>query len=218
VRNDISVRHDVEAELEWDPRLDARDIGVAVKDGVVALTGHVRSYAERCAAEQAVQSVIGVQAVANDIVIKLPTGDKNTDPELAAIAIAALKHDVTVPSGDIKVVLRDGWIWLEGHVEHWFQKDAAQAAVARLRGIRGVSNNLAIRCQPSQPDVHDKIREAFRRRALADSERISVSCEGGVVTLDGEVRSPQDRQRVESAVRQAPGVIQVQDNIRVVAE
>lgn len=213
---DMSLRHDVEEELDWDPRLDARDIGVAVKDGVVALTGHVGSYAERCAAEQAAQSVIGVQALANDIVIKLPLGDTRTDPEIAAIAVTTLKHNVSVPLDEIQVIVRDGWISLEGHVDHWHQKDAAQATLATLRGIKGIANNLAIRRQPSQPDVQAKIREAFRRRALADCGKVAVSCDGGVVTLDGQVHSAQDRQQVTGAAWQAPGVIQVVDNLKVV--
>src|SRR5579863_10321636 len=157
--SDMTLRHEVEEELDWDPRLDARDIGVAVKDGVVALTGQVSSYAERCAAEHATQSVIGVRGVANDIVIKLPAENTRSDPEIAAIAVTTLKHNVSVPSDDIQVIVRDGWISLEGHVDHWFQKNAAQATLATLRGIKGITNNLAIREQPSEPDVEAKIRE-----------------------------------------------------------
>lgn len=213
---DMSLRHDVEEELDWDPRLDSRDIGVAVKDGIVALTGCVSSYAERCAAEHAAQGVVGVQGVANDIVIRLPRESTHTDSELAAIAVATLKHNVSVPAEDVKVIVRDGWISLEGHVAHWFQKNAAQATLASLRGLKGITNNLAIRCQPSQPDVETKIREAFRRRALADSGKVAVNCEGGVVTLEGQVHSSQDRQQVASAAWQALGVMQVVDNLKIV--
>jgi len=214
--SDMTLRHEVEEELDWDPRLDARDIGVAVKDGVVALTGQVSSYAERCAAEHAAQSVIGVRGVANDIVIKLPAENTRSDPEIAAIAVTTLKHNVSVPSEDIQVIVRDGWISLEGHVDHWFQKNAAQATLATLRGIKGITNNLAIREQPSEPGVEAKIREAFRRRAVADCGQVAVSCDGGVVTLAGQVHSAQDRQQVARAAWQAPGVMQVVDNLKVV--
>jgi len=213
---DMSLRHEVEDELEWDPRLDSREIGVAVKDGVVTLTGQVSSYAARCAAEQAAQSVVGVQGIANDIVVKLPLESTRTDAEIAAIAVMTLKHNVTVPSDDIKVIVRDGAISLEGHVDHWFEKNAAQATLSTLRGIRGIANNLAIRQQASQPDVQAKIREAFRRRALADCGKVSVGCDGGVVTLEGQVHSALDRQQVVSAAWQGPGVVQVVDNLKLV--
>lgn len=213
---DLSLRHEVEEELEWDPRLDSRDIGVAVKDGVVTLTGHVSSYAARCAAEQAAQSVVGIQGIANDILVKLPFESTRTDPEIAAIAVMTLKHNVTVPSEDIKVVVRDGGISLEGHVDHWFQKNAAQETLATLHGIKGIANNLAIRQQASLPDVQAKIREAFRRRALADCGKVAVGCDGGVVTLEGQVHSVQERQQLISAAWQGPGVMQVVDNLRIV--
>lgn len=214
--SDMSLRHEVEEELEWDPRLDSRDIGVAVKDGVVALTGHVSSYAARCAAEQAAQSVVGVQGIANDIVVRLPLESTRTDPEIAAIAVMTLKHNVTVPSEDIKVIVRDGGISLEGHVDHWFQKNAAQATLSTLQGIKGIANNLVIRQQTSQPGVQAKIREAFRRRALADCGKVAVGCDGGVVTLEGQVHSAQERQQVVSAAWQGPGVMQVVDHLKVV--
>ena len=214
--SDMSLRHEVEEELEWDPRLDSRDIGVAVKDGVVTLTGHVGSYAARCAAEQAAQAVAGVQGIANDIVVKLPLASARTDPEIAAIAVMTLKHNVTVPSEDIKVIVRDGAISLEGHVDHWFEKNAAQATLSTLRGIKGIDNNLAIRRQASQPDVQARIREAFRRRALADCGNVQVGCDGGVVTLEGLVHSAHDRQQVVNAAWQGRGVMQVIDNLKVV--
>ncbi len=213
---DTELRQDIEQELDWDPRVDSRDVGVAVKDGVVTLTGHVRSFAQRLAAERAAQSVAGVKAVANDVGVKVPLGEERTDTEIAAIAVAMLQHNATAPK-DIQVIVRDGCVSLEGHVDNWFEKSAAEAIVAGQHGIKGVANNLVIRRQATQPDVQARIREAFRRRALTECGKVNVVCDSGVVTLEGQVRSLQDREAIETAVWQAQGVIQVIDNLRVAA-
>ncbi len=213
--NDMQLRHDVEAELDWDPRFDSRQIGVAVKNGVVALSGHVSSFAERRAAEQAAQSVAGVQAVANDIVVELPLDNKLSDAEIGEAALEALKTNVSVPAAQIRLVVRDGWVTLSGQAEMWFQKNAAETALGSLRGLKGITNNITIRCQPAATDVQAKIEDAFRRRAQLDAKKISVQTADGTVTLEGEVHSWQERQQAEIAAWQAPGVSQVIDKLTV---
>lgn len=213
--NDMQLRHDVQAELDWDPRFDSRQIGVAVKNGVVALSGHVNSFAERRAAEQAAQSVAGVQAVANDIAVELPLDTRLSDAEIGEAAVDALKGNVSVPAGAIKLVVREGWITLSGEVEMWFQKNAAETSLSGLRGLKGISNNITIRCQPAATDVQAKIEDAFRRRAQLDAKKITVSTADGTVTLEGEVHSWQERQQAEIAAWQAPGVSQVIDKLTV---
>lgn len=213
--NDLQLRHDVEAELDWDSRLDSRQIGVAVKNGVVSLSGHVGSYAEKRAAEEAVQSVSGVRAVANDIAIELPTTARRSDAELAESVVSALQSNVSIPAERIHVFVRDGWITLEGEVPMWYQKSAAETAVAALAGVKGISNGISINAQAGVEDVRHMIEDAFRRRAQLDARRITVTTAGGTVTLEGEVQTWGERQQAEAAAWQAPGVSQVIDKITV---
>ncbi|HXR20272.1 MAG TPA: BON domain-containing protein [Steroidobacteraceae bacterium] len=215
MKDDMAIRHDVLSELDWDPRFDSRNIGVAVKNGVVALSGHVGSYAERRAAEEAAKSVVGVKALANDIIIELPFEAKRTDAEIAEAAVAALRGNISVPAGDIKLVVRDGWVTLEGQVAMWYQKNAAEMALASLRGVTGIMNNIAIRTVASAIEVKSKIEEAIRRRAVLDAQNITVKTAGSAVTLEGHVSSWAERQQAEMAAWQAPGVSKVIDNLNV---
>lgn len=214
-RDDMAIRHDVLAELDWDPRFDSRNIGVAVKNGVVALSGHVGSYAERRAAEEGAQSVAGVTAVANDIIIELAFDAARTDAELAETVVNALKGNISVPMSDIKVVVREGWITLEGQVSMWYQKNAAESALAHLHGVKGIINKIGIRAFASATEVRGKIQDAIRRRAQADAQHIQVKAADGAVTLEGQVSSWADRQQAEMAAWQAPGVSKVIDNLSV---
>jgi len=213
--NDQQLRHDIEAELDWDTRIDSRQIGVAVKNGVVALSGHVGSYAERRAAEEAAQSIAGVKAVANDIAVELSSDIKRSDAEIAEAAVNALKANVCIPADGIKIFVRDGWVTLEGEVATWYQKSATETAVSPLAGVKGVSNSININPQASVGEVKSKIEDAFRRRARLDANNISVTADGGTVTLEGTVHTWGERQAAESAAWQAPGVSQVLDKVVV---
>lgn len=213
--NDQQLRRDIEAELDWDARFDSRQIGVAVKNGVVALSGHVGSYAEKRAAEEAAQSITGVRAIANDIVIELSSTARRTDAELAEGVIAALQANVSVPAERIQVYVRDGWVTLDGEVAVWFQKNAAETAISPLAGVKGVSNNITINAQASVGEVKGRIEDAFRRRARLDANNITVTASGGTVTLEGTVHTWGERQAAESAAWQAPGVSQVIDKVIV---
>lgn len=213
--NDTQLRHDVEAELDWDARFDSRQIGVAVKGGVVALSGHVGSYAERRAVEEAALAVAGVRAIANDVVVELPFDARRSDAEIAEAVADALKENVSVPIEAIKVVVRDGWVTLDGQVPMWYQKSAAESTIASLRGVKGISNNITIRAQASASDVGTKIEDAFRRRAQLDAKNVHIRAADGTVTLEGEVHSWLERQQAEIAAWQAPGVSQVIDNLTV---
>jgi osmotically-inducible protein OsmY len=213
--NDLQLRRDVEAELEWDARVDSRQIGVAVKEGVVALSGHVGSYAERRAAEEAVKAVNGVCAVANDIVIEPPASAARSDAEIAEAAVAALRAHVSVPMERIRVWVRDGWLSLEGEVAQWYQKSAAETALSSLPGVRGISNGIRINADTSAQDVRSRIEEAFRRRAQLDARNIRISAADGTITLEGEVQSWHERQQAEMAAWQAPGVSHVIDHLSV---
>jgi len=214
-RDDLAIRHDVLSELDWDPRFDSRNIGVAVKNGVVALSGHVSSFAERKAAQEASQSVAGVTAVANDIVVELGYETTRTDAEIAETAVDALKQNIAVPRDAIQLVVREGWITLDGEVAMWHQKNAAESALINLRGVKGINNNIVIRSFVSPNEVKQKIADAIRRRAQTDADNIRVVAGEGAVTLEGQVSSWAQRQQAEMAAWQAPGVSKVVDNLTV---
>ena len=217
MKTDMQLRRDVEAELDWDQRFDASDIGVAVKDAVVTLTGKVTSYAERNAVEEATQAVAGVRAIANEIEIDLHDSAKRDDAELAADALFSLKSHILVPVDDIKVIVRSGWITLEGEVSLRFQADAAAKAVQNLWGVRGVINNIGLKVPPltTTTDVKAKIEEAFRRHAQLDADTIRVSLDDGTLILSGEVHTLRERNDAEAAAWAAPGVTKVDNRIHV---
>jgi osmotically-inducible protein OsmY len=213
MKNDLALRHDVLAELDWDPRLDSRNIGVAVKNGVVSLSGHVGSIAERYAAQQAVQSIADVKAVANDIVVELSSDARRSDAEVAEAALSALKNHSSVPATGIRVLVRNGWVSLEGEVALWYQKNAAEGALSTLHGIKGIVNNIHICHHADATDIKKRIEDSLRRRAELDAQNIVVKTSDGTVTLEGYVSSWLERQQAELTAWQAPGVSRVIDNL-----
>ena len=216
MKSDRQIRDDVEAALDWDPSFDSRKIGVAVKDGIVTLSGHVTAFPDRLAAQKTALSVNGVKAIANEIEINLPLDAKRSDTDIASAAMIALKSNISVPSDNVKVTVQDGWISLTGKVDWWYQKNAAEMAVHYLRGVRGVSNNLTISAPPtkaSSSEVRSKIESAFQRQAHLYAQKIKVAVEGNTVTLEGEVPTWQERWEAETAAWSAPGVSKVQDHL-----
>jgi osmotically-inducible protein OsmY len=213
MKTDSELRRDVERELEWDPSIDARNIGVAVKNGVVTLTGYVSSYSDKWRAERIAKRVSGVTALANEIEVKLST--ERTDPDIAEAARSSLKADSRVPADRIKVIVERGWVTLEGTVDYYYQKSAAESDVRYLTGVRGVTNALVVTPKVSPTDIRMKIEEALKRSAQLDANRISVETEGSKVILSGTVRSWAEREEAEMAAWAAPGVTQVENKIKV---
>jgi osmotically-inducible protein OsmY len=213
---DIELRKDVVDELEWDPSIDARTIGVAIEDGIIALTGHVGTYAAKANAEKIVKRVHGVQGVANDIEVKLPTSFERDDVDIARSAVNALEWNVSVPKDRVKVTVTKGWVTLDGNVDWYYQKRAAEDAVFMLAGVRGVANNINVATkQVHAQDVKSKIEAALKRNAEIDSKKIVVQAGDGKVTLSGSVRSWVERQDAVNAAWSAPGVRNVVDQIRI---
>lgn len=218
MRTDRQLQQDIAEELRWEPRISDREIGVAVKGGVVTLTGSVPSFADRYAAETVVEGIRGVKALANELTVKLPAASFRSDTEIAHKTVDALRWDVSVPDERIKARVSDGWVVLEGEVDWAFQKEAAFRAVRSLTGVRGVTN--AIKITPafaSSLEVTQKIKDALRRRAEREADRIQVSTRDHVVTLAGTVASFADRRAAEAAAWSAPGVTEVKDDLVVMA-
>lgn len=213
MKTDRQLQEDVMAELAWDPAVESTRVGVEVENGIVTLSGHVASYAEKCAAERAAQRVGGVKAVAVDLDVILPGSTTRTDEEIARNVNAALEWSISVPRNRIKVRVEDGWVTLSGDVDWAYAREAADSCVRSLIGIKGVINNIEISSAASTGDVKMLIEAALQRRAHFDTKSINVSVEDGTVTLSGFVDSLAERNTMEHAAWNAPGVRNVVDKL-----
>ena len=214
-KTDRELQQDVMAELAWDPAVEASRVGVEVEDGIVTLAGHIESYAEKWAAERAAQRVAGVKGVAVELDVVLPGSTRRTDADIAKAVTSALEWSIAVPRERIKVRVEDGWVTLSGDVEWAYAREAAESCVRSLIGIKGVINNIEIRPKISSDDVKEKIEAALQRRAHFDTKAITVAVSDGTVTLSGFVDSLAERDTIEHAAWNAPGVRKVLDNLTI---
>jgi osmotically-inducible protein OsmY len=215
MRPDPLIKADVEAELRSDPSVDATDIAVAVTDGVVTLTGFVRSYRRRNSAEAAAKRIAGVIGLVNDIEVRLPLLHQRPDPEIARDAVEALRRDLPEAAGMIKVVVHDSWVTLEGEVEWNYQREEAKWSVYRVRGVVGVSNLIRLKPVAAPADIRSAIAEVFARNAMIDASRITIDVDGSRVRLTGTVLSWAEREEAERAVWTMPGVTEVDNQLEV---
>ncbi|MDB5840700.1 MAG: putative osmotically inducible protein [Herminiimonas sp.] len=215
MRPDSDIKKDVEDELRWDPDIDPIDIALAVKDGVVTLTGYVSSYAQKYEAEKDAKRIAGVVGVANDIEVRLPDVDQRPDPDIARDVVAAIRKKLPFSAENIKVVVRDGWATLEGQVEWNYQKERAEEESRWVKGVKGVANLIDVKPSIAPNEIKRKIEEALKRLAELDADNIKVETRDGEVVLEGTVHSWFEREEAERAAWSAPGVRKVEDRIAI---
>jgi osmotically-inducible protein OsmY len=215
MKPDAQLQVDIEAELDWDPSIDAHDIKVAVKDGTVILTGSTPSYPDKTGAESAVKRVAGVRAVRNDLSVNLPEADTELDETIAQEAARVLATQVPLWADRVKVTVAERCLTLEGDVEWHFQKEAIEAAAAHTRGIEDVVDKIRIEPRVTPMRVKDEVELALRRAATLEPGAVIVTTRGGVVTLEGETRSWNERTEIERAAWSAPGVWHVNNRVTV---
>ncbi len=212
-RTDEEIQRDVLEELKWDMRVRPNEVGVAVRDGIVTLTGWVDSYMKKLAAEDAAHRVHNVKAVANDIEVSLPGSAERTDVDLAAAVLNALKWDAGIPAGKLDVTVSQGWVTLKGEVEYGFQKRDVERAVRHIAGIRGITNLIVVKPLLSPTDLKQQIEKELVRNAETDAKNITVDVQGSKVILRGKVRSYAEKKATEEAAWSAPGVSEVDNRI-----
>jgi osmotically-inducible protein OsmY len=210
---DHQLREAVMIQLDWEPEAPVTDIGVSVSEGVVTLTGFVNTYSEKLAAEKAVKLVRGVRGVANDLVVR--PFSQPTDTDIVKTALHTLESDVRVPADKVIVTVKEGSVTLEGEVEWPHQKDAAEAALEHLLGVRGILNEIRVKPAIPPTETKEKIVAALRRSALFGGDRIVVEAADGEVTLSGHVSSMIEREEAGRIARAAPGVAQVDNRLIV---
>ena len=208
-----TLQLNVVQQLDWDPAVDSSRIGVTVKDGIVTLTGHVPTYAEKFRAEKVAKGVRGVRGVADEIEVAPPPSLIRTDSDIAAMAVQALEWDVSVPHDKIKTTVRNGYVILEGEVEWQFQRQAAEKAIRGLSGVKSIQNLIMLKLRSSGKDVKNKIVSALHRSAEDDARHIEVEIKDDTAILKGSVHTWAAREEAEDAVWAAPGINKVDNRI-----
>ena len=215
MRANVELQRDVIDELKYEPSLDPGQIGVIAKDGIVTLSGTVKTHAEKWSAIRATERVSGVRAVVDKIEVELPFVFRRTDEEIAWAVLDALRWDVIVPDDRIEVKVSNGWVTLKGTVDYKYEHAAAEDAVRNLIGVKGILNRITIKPLVTPFEVKARVQNALRRAAELNARRIEIDVVGGKVILRGNVHSWTEREQAERAAWSAPGVSQVEDDLTV---
>ena len=215
MKTDNQIKADVIAELKWDAEIDETKIGVIVSNGAVTLTGHVPTYRQRMAARKAARRVAGVLAVVDNVEVRLPSEHRVTDEGLAERIVNVLKWNVSIPGKEIKADVKDGIVTLRGEVDWQFQRTNIHKNIEHVGGVIGVFDMITLKLQATATDIQVRIKEALNRHADVEAAKIKVTVTNGTVTLDGDVDSIEEMDRVENAAWAALGVHRIVDNLRV---
>jgi osmotically-inducible protein OsmY len=218
MKTSTELKTDVMDELMFEPSIDETGIGVAVEDGVVTLSGHAKSYAEKLAAEEAVKRVDGVQAVANELKVELWPGFQHDDTDLAQAVAHALRWNAWLPANSVTASVSEGWVTLDGSVPWQYQKQEAALSIQRLQGVKGVTNRIEVEPRVQAEEVERKIQSAFQRAASLDAEQVHVETSGSRAILRGKVRSFAESQDAERAAWSVPGVTSVRNELEIVVQ
>ena len=213
MKSDNEIQKDVIEQLKWEPFLNASQIGVAVKNGIVTLSGQVDTYSKKVLAEKTTKKVAGVKAIAEDIMVGISPSYKKTDTEIAEAVVNALKWHTMIPEDKVKVSVEDGNVKLEGEVEWEYQRNQAKTAIENLIGVRFVTNLVAVKPKVTPYELQLKINASFLRSANIDAAKVSADVSGSKVTLRGKVRSFAEREDAENAVWSAPGITTVENKL-----
>lgn len=217
MKSDAQLKADVSHELEWDTSINSSNVGVSVNNGIVTLSGHLDTYAEKYAIERAVQRVEGVRAVAIELDVKLAPDHKRSDSEIAQAIETAFKWHVFIPGDRVRVKVEKGWVTLSGEVDWEYQRSASEKTVRPVTGVIGVTNQITLKAQIPPTDIRNRITEALKRHAEREARNVEVSVNGSVVTLRGTVDSWPERMAAQGATWSAPGITQVVNELRVQA-
>ena len=217
MKTDAQLKKDITDELEWDPSINATHVGVAVQKGVVTLTGHIETYAEKAAIERVVQRVEGVRAIALELDVKLAPNHQRSDTELAEAVQNALTAQALVPAERLSMKVEHGWVTLSGEVDWDYQRSNAERVVHQLMGVVGVSNRITLKPKTIPTDINNRIKDALARQAEREARNIEVSIAGSTVTLRGTVHSWAERNAAQGAAWSAPGITLVVNEVKVAA-
>ena len=217
MKTDAELKKDVLSELSWDPLVPETRVGVAVSDGVVTLTGHLDTYAQKVASKRAVERVGGVKAVAMELDVVPLGAHERSDTEIAAAVQHAMSWNSSVPKERIKLSVEKGWVTLSGELDWDFQRRALERMVRPLTGVVGIINNIGLKAAVAPVDLSKRIEDALTRQAIREAQRIEVTTNGGIITLKGRVHSWAEKNAAEGATWSAPGVTRIDNQLTIEA-
>ncbi|MEK6480622.1 BON domain-containing protein [Catalinimonas sp. 4WD22] len=217
-KSDHELQQDVMAELKWRFPISHAEIDVSVNDGIVTLSGFTDSYFKKREAERSAEKIEGVKAIVEKFVVKLPGNSQHTDADIALAVSNALRWNVNVPDDKVKIIVNQAWVSLEGEVDWYYQKVAAEDAVEQLLGVSGVTNSIHVKAKVRPSDISENIKNAFRRHAQLDADRIHIVLDGSKAILKGKVRSLAEKKDAERATWLTPGISQIENQLEISSE